>query len=118
MPILAAISGIGSSRAVRAIARSVGKVTAIAILLSCGQQAGQRLLAPLFRRFDLVEGEYVQPGHLSVRGRQLRKQAGDEALGAVAARLERAQEPVGVSFQETRRVDDADFGRYTEQLGR
>src|ERR1700687_2889747 len=118
MPILAAISGIGRSRALRAIWRSVGKVTAIAILLSSGQQAGQCLLAPLFRRLDLVEREHVQPHHLAVSGRQLRKEAGDEALRAVAAGLERAQEPVGMSLQETRRVDDPDLGRYAEQLRR
>src|SRR5206468_2879330 len=55
MPIIAAISGIGSSFARRAISRSFGNVTATPLPPTCLTQSRQHLLPPLLRGLDLVE---------------------------------------------------------------
>src|SRR6267143_3575774 len=103
MPMRAAISGIGWRRALRAISRSVGNVTAICPPVGfrlCG--ARQHVLAPLFCRFDLVESEEVKAGDLAFGEREVRKQCSYESAWLVAAGLEHAQEPVGVAAQEAR----------------
>src|SRR5882672_3210203 len=103
MPILAAISCIGSSLARRAISRSVGNVTAMpSLLLSCCQQARKGFLAPLLGRFDLVEREHVQSGHLAIGRGKVRKKAGCESTWVISAGLDHSQEPVGMPAQEAR----------------
>src|SRR4030088_3420389 len=108
MPMLAATSGIGSRRALRAIWRSVGKVTAILLppLVVVLGGARQHVLAPSLGRLDLVEREHVQARDLFVWSREVGQERVDETLGAVAAGLEHAHEPVGMAAQETRRIHD------------
>src|SRR6266851_140317 len=69
MPILAAISGIGSSFARRAISRSLGNVTATPLPPTALTQSRKHLLPPLLGRLDLVEREHVDAGHLHLRQR-------------------------------------------------
>src|SRR5215472_1710699 len=73
MPMLSAISGMGSSFASRAISRSVGKVTATPSpsWRICLMQPGQHLPAPLLCRLDLVEREHVDARHPHVGTREL-----------------------------------------------
>src|SRR6266513_614548 len=118
MPIIAAISGIGSSFARRAISRSFGNVTATPLPPTCLTQSREHLLPPLLSGLDLVEGENVDAGHLHVRPRQLRHQTRREALRSVTARLDQAHEPVLVAAQESSRVGNPDARRHTQQLGR
>src|SRR5581483_3807579 len=99
MPIFAAISGMGSNFARRAISRSVGNsVTATPPLLSL--QARQHLLAPSLGRFDLVEGEDVQARDVAVRLREIRHQPRREAARIVATRGDHPHEPVRMALQE------------------
>src|ERR1700746_1256664 len=76
MPMRSAISGMGRSFALRAISRSVGKVTATPLLLMRSAQTGQHVLAPPLRRLDLVEREHVQPDDVPVGLSQLGHQRG------------------------------------------
>src|SRR5437899_13048802 len=101
MPIFAAMSGIGSSRALRAISRSGGNVTAIA-LSSCREQPGQRLLAPVLGGLDLVESEEVEARHLALGRGQVGQQAGRKSLRVIAARPQHAHKPAGMAAQEPR----------------
>src|SRR6266699_6379543 len=118
MPILAAISGIGSSFARRAISRSLGNVTATPLPPNALTQSRQHLLAPLLGRLDLIEREHMDAGHLHLRPGQLRHQTRSEALRRVTARLDHAHEPVRVAAQESRRVGDPDARRHAQQLRR
>src|ERR1700737_1091360 len=110
MPMRSAISGIGSRRALRAIWRAVGKVTAICFLLLLLLLGGAspHVLAPSLGRLDLVEREHVESGDLFVCCCKVGQQGFDETLGAVAAGPEHAEEPVGMAAQESRGIDDAD----------
>src|SRR2546423_8594504 len=83
MPMLPAISGIGSKRALRAISRSVGNSTFIHPLLL---DLREHLAAPPLRRLDLVEREDVQAGDAPVRDREVRRHCADEPARIVAAR--------------------------------
>src|SRR3982074_618192 len=99
MPMRSAISCIGSRRALRAISRSVGKVTANLLppfVVSALGGAGQHVLAPSLGRLDLVEGENVQAVDLLVLRCKVGQERVDETLGVVAAGPEHPQEPVGV----------------------
>src|SRR5690348_482000 len=98
MPILAAISGIGRSRARRAMSRSLGNVTAIPLLLA---QSRQHLPAPSLRRLDLVEREYVQAGDAPVRLRDVGGQRVHKAARVVPARAEHARQPAPVTAQKS-----------------
>src|SRR5712692_6647187 len=100
MPMRAAMSAMGRSRARRAISRSVEKVIAINLLL--GLESRHRFLAPPLRWLDLVECEQVNPGHLALWRREVRHQARRKPLWDVATGLDHAQEPVGMAAQESR----------------
>src|SRR6266699_3428039 len=101
MPIIAAISGIGSSFARRAISRSFGNVTATPLPPTCLTQSREHLLPPLLSGLDFVEGENVDAGHLHVRSRQLRHQTRREAIRSETPRLDHANKPVLVAAEES-----------------
>ena len=73
-----------------------------------GLESSQRLSTPLLGRLDLVECEDVESRDQPAGRGQVRPQAGEESVRAVATRLDHAEEPVGVSAQEPRRLADAD----------
>src|SRR6266550_2347707 len=112
MPILPAISGIGSNRALRAISRSVGNSTFIHPLLA---KLRDHLATPALRRLDLVEREDMQAGHTPVRGREVWHQGADEPPRIVAAGTEHARDPARVATQEARRIRHTDPGRESQQ---
>src|SRR5437879_12327792 len=103
MPILAATSAMGSSRALRAISRSGGNVTAMTAC-SCRAQLCQRLLAPALGGLDLVEGEEVEAGHVALGRGQVGQQTGRESLGVITAGPHHSHEPVGMAAPASRRV--------------
>src|SRR5690348_5475113 len=113
MPILAAMSGIGSRRALRAISRSVGNPTFIAP--SPSLEARQHLAPPSLRRLDLVEREYVQTGNSQVRPREVRPQGAHETPRFVTARAKHASHPARMAAQESGGVGDADLCRHAQQ---
>src|SRR5713226_5376697 len=104
MPMRAAMSGIGTSRARRAISRSGGNEVTAICFSSPGDQALERLLAPALGGFDLVECEEVQPRHVALGGGKLRQKPRRETLRIVAAGLHHAHKPVGVALQEPRGI--------------
>src|SRR2546430_3117408 len=119
MPILAAMSGIGWSRARRAMSRSLGNVVAAMVpsFYLC-VEAGGHLATPSLCRLDLVECEDVHAGHAPVRLRQVGQQRAHEAPGLVAARPEHACQPRRMAAEKPRRVGDADAGRHAQEAHR
>src|SRR5262245_29223 len=116
MPIFAAMSGIESKRALRAISRSVGNSTFMAPP-PLGQPR-QHLPAPPLRRLDLVEREHVKPSHAELRIRDSGHQRAKESSGLVSTGPEHARHPARVAAQEPGRVGDADLRRYAQQAHR
>src|SRR5207247_6792793 len=123
MPILAAMSGIGMSFALRAISRSVGNSTFMpppSYLSKCRAAAGarQHLAAPSLGRFDLVEREHVQARDAKLRLGHDRRHRLDESTRLVTARAKHPRDPAGMAAKEPGRVGDADLRRQPQEPGR